>query len=182
MKLKSLAIAAVLGAMMFGISGCYEDSNATSSREQGEKDQEGIMSRAVSSSPTYQPQHFLTREAVNKWMEVMDTPAKTFYVYLLGNNGNHIGYYVAQTRPICSSARLTPPDRVVNRSTGTGNRVMTSTRVDAPALDGVYNAGPCDSYFFFDAETDAYIEIQGLNFFVADQPLSIDVEPIRVSQ
>lgn len=150
------------------LAGCIPEN----SRESGIKDQEGVMTRAVSKIPTYQPSHFLTRQAVNKWMERMDQPAKTFYIYLLGNNGSHIGYYVGQTRPICSSTLMTPPDRL---SRGSG-KVVTS----APSLDGVYSGGDCGSFFFFDATTDAYIEIQGLNFFVADQPLNVDADPINV--
>jgi len=177
MIIRNLILAAT--AVVF-LAGCQEEANSNS-RDMGERDQEKIMQRAVNSEPTYQPTNFLTREAVNRWMEIMDTPSKTFYVYLMGNNGNHIGYYVAQTRPICSSARLTPPDRIERHERGGGSRAMTASVVSAPALDGVYTTGECDSYFFFDSETDAYIEIQGLNFFVSDQPLSIDVEPIKVA-
>lgn len=166
--MKTVILAISIMAIPLSLMGCNEQST----RQAGTQEQEGIMSQAIQSSPTYVPNHFLTRRAVNKWMERMDVPEKTFYIYLMGNNGNHIGYYVGQTRPICSSTLLTPPDRNLRRE---GQAV-----VSAPSLDGVYSGGECSSYFFFDAETDAYIEIQGLNFFVSDMPLNLDVQAITV--
>ena len=164
---KVIFVLALMVSTLF-LAGCIEETT----RQSGAREQENIMSQAIRSSPTYVPSNFLTRKAVNQWMERMDVPEKTFYIYLMGNNGNHIGYYVGQTRPICSSTLLTPPDRT-NR--GQGQAVLS-----APSLDGVYSGGGCDSYFFFDAETDAYIEIQGLNFFVSDMPLNLDVQAITV--
>ena len=166
--MKKLIVAVSIMVSTLFLAGCEEEST----RQSGVREQEGIMSKAIQSSPTYVPNNFLTRRAVNKWMERMDVPDKTFYIYLMGNNGNHIGYYVGQTRPICSSTLLTPPDRNLRRD---GQAV-----VSAPSLDGVYAGGECSSYFFFDAETDAYIEIQGLNFFVSDMPLNLDVQAITV--
>lgn len=168
--LKHLTIV-VLAALT--LTGCNVEP---SSSEEGEQENEETMIKARANQPTPQTSHFLTRAAVVKWMERMDVPGKTFYVYLLGNNGQAVGYYVAQTRPISACTALTPPDK--ERSVrGSGANPLGA----APGLDGVYHAGKCDSYFFFDAATDAYIEIQGLNFFVADQPLSIKADPIRVA-
>lgn len=176
MKSIKMATIAVLSAL--ALTAC-DVSTSNDSRATGQKEQENIMQRAVNSDPTYQPSNFLTREAVNEWMRRMDVPDKTFYVYLLGDNGNHIGYYVAQTRPICSSARLTPPDRIRERNASGGGNYAVTTQ--APALDGVYYAGQCDSYFFFDATTDAFIEISNrIDFFTTDQPLKVDADPINV--
>ena len=173
MRIFSLIFVVVMS--VFLATGC--ELSEPTSRDKGAKEQESIMKRATTSVPTYSPSNFLTRKAVNKWMERMDVPNKTFYIYLLGNNGNHLGYYIGQTRPISICTLLTPPDRFEegDRGGSWGDFV-----VQAPSLDGVYGKGGCDSYYFFDAETDAYVEIKGLNFFVSDQPLSIDVDPIHV--
>lgn len=170
-----LGLVAVISSMLL-LTACVESSSSSRAKE-GAK-QEEIISRATTKIPTYQPDNFLTRKAVDKWMERMDTADKTFYIYLLGMNGNHLGYYVGQTRPISTCTLLTPPDKL-HYWNGTNGRTAAVT--DAPSLDGVYGGGGCDStFFFFDAQTDAYIEIQGVNYFVADQPLNIDADPIEV--
>ena len=174
--MRLLKAALLVSFATLALAGCKEGQSST--RADGAKTQESMMQRAQSKTPVPQVSNFLTRDAVAKWMRRMDTPDKTFYVYLMGNNGQQIGYYVAQTRPISNCTLMTPPDKLHYWS---GSAGRTTAVTQAPSLDGVYSTGGCDSYFFFDAATDAYIEIQGLNFFVADQPLSIDAEPIRVS-
>jgi len=162
---------------LFALVGCKPaESN---SQEQAEQEQENVIKSARAKIPTYQPSNFLTRQTVNKWMKRMDTPSKTFYVYLLGDNGNHIGYYVAQTRPISSCTLMTPPKRLERGAGGGG--YSADFVMPAPSLDGVYGGGGCDSaFFFFDATTDAYVEIQGMDFFVSDQPLNVDAKPINI--
>lgn len=174
--MRLLKPALIITLATFTLTGCKDGQSST--RDQGAQEQETIMQRAVRKHPTPQPTNFQTREAVVEWMKRMDNPDSTYYVYLMGNNGQQLGYYVAQTRPISACTFLTPPDRLAHGEWGQGYGDFV---VQAPALDGVYAGGGCNSYFFFDAATDAYIEIQGLNFFVADQPLSIEADPIRVS-
>lgn len=166
---------AVIALSFLALAGC--ELPEKSSSEKGEQENESNMQRARSMHPTPSTSNFLTREAVVKWMQRMDAPGKTFYIYTLADTGQTIGYYVAQTRPISACTALTPPDK--ERSVrGSGPNPLGS----APGLDGVYAAGDCNSYFFFDAETDAYIEIQGVDFVVSDQPLSVEADPIQVSK
>ena len=143
-------------------SGC-EDST----QRQGEIVQESVMQRAINAEPTPQINHFLTRKNVVKWMERMDTPDKLFYIYVLADNGSHVGYFVAQYRPVSTATFLTP---TMKRERGTDGAVTLPTN----ALDGTYygSGGAANQYFFFDAETDAFIELKGLNYILMDQPLS----------
>lgn len=175
MKMLKLGIIAVTTALL---AGCVEESTPNT-RQEGAKEQENVMQTARNAFPIYQPTNFLTRKAINKWMERMDVPDKTFYIYLIADNGTHIGYYVGQTRPICSSLLLTPPDQV-NYWRGASSSSTTAVS-SAPSLDGVYSGGDCSTYFFFDATTDAVLEIQGIDFISVDQPLSIDADPITVT-
>lgn len=171
---KILGALALCGAMM-GNTGC-EQQHASTAREQGSKQQASIMDRATASVPVPQVNNFLSREAVAKQVRRLDEKGKLFYVYLFGNNGQEMGYYVSNTRPVPTCSLLTPPDEIwQDRGEGT-----TSQRMTAPGLGGTYSPGPCNSVFFFDAATDAYIEVSGLNYFVSDQPLSVASKPIRV--
>lgn len=162
-------------AVLF-LAGCDQMNASDDSRNRGAEEQENIMQRAIDAEPTYQPNNFLTREYVNEYMRRMDDPNKVFYIYLLGDNGNMIGYYVG-TRPVSVCTLLTPPDKLHHVS-GSHGRAMAVTR--SPQLDGVYSTGGCDSYFFFDNSTDALLEINGTKFVVVDKPLNVEAEAITV--
>lgn len=175
MRTVKLLTAALIAT--FALAGCKELEDST--REQGAKEQEAVMERAVAKNPTYQPQNFITRATVNKWMRRMDQPEKTFYVYVLGDNGQKIGYYVSQTRPISTCTFLTPPDRLVGGDRGQSHGDFV---VQAPALDGAYyGSGGCDSKYFFDASTDAYVEVDDFKLLVSDTPLRVDADPLGVT-
>lgn len=109
-------------------------------------------------------------------MKRMDKPQKTFYIYILADNGSFVGYYVAQYRPVSVGTYLTPTYREYQIDYG------DHQLGPAPSLDGTYRStgGDASSYYFFDAETDAYIELNGLNYFVSDQPLNIDAPQLNV--
>lgn len=153
--------------------GCH-DRNST--QAQGERDQENVMGRAISQVPVPEVNNFLTRKTVAKWMRRMDVPSKEFYVYVVADNGQVMRYYVASSRPVNICTFLTPTEREID--------VMGSPNPlgQAPALDGVYygSGGACDSWYFFDAETDAYVELVGVNLFFSDQPLVFETDPIKV--
>ena len=170
---KILIVAAALSAAT-ALTGCPDRSD---SRSQGERQQESVMQRAQAAVPVPRVSNFLTRSAVSKWMTRMDQPNKIFYVYIMGDNGNAVGYYTAQNRPTSTCTLMTPPDREV-RVRGQGANPLGA----APALDGVYyGSAKCAGVFFFDAGTDAYIEVNGFHYVVTDQPLKIEADPINVA-
>lgn len=171
-KFKWVVVALILvGALV--LAGCEQKQT---SRETGVKTQEEIMKKAQKQVPVPQVNNYLTRKTVAKWMKRQDTPSKMYYIYIFADTGNVIGYYTAQSRPVNICTFLTPPNREVHVS-GSGANPLGR----APALDGVYyGEGSCNQWYFFDAETDAMIEITGLNFISTDQPLRIDAQPIEV--
>lgn len=168
---------AFVTAIGLALTGCKVESSP-STQEKGQAEQEDVMQRANNAVPTYKPRNFLAREAVQKWMQRMDVPDKTFYIYLLGDNGSHIGYYVGQTRPISSCTLMTPSQRMIRGDRGQYDGDFI---VNSPNLNGTYGGGNCEGhYFFFDAATDALVEVSGMDFFVSDQPLNVDADPIQV--
>lgn len=147
-----------------------------SSRDVNMRQQENIMTRATKAVPVPQVNNFLAREAVAKQVKRLDEKGKLFYVYVTTPMGQIMGYYVSNTRPVATCSLLTPPEE--QEGNGNGANVMK-----APGLGGTYSPNPsCGGVFFFDAETDAYIEISGLSYFVSDQPLALKAEPIKVQQ
>lgn len=153
----------------------YGMGSKPSAQKQGEEEQENIIKRAQKAVPVPQTTNFITREAVAKWLKRMDVPRKTFYIYVFTPMGTPIGYYIAQHYPVPFSALMTPPQKIYNSSYG-------NVPLNAPALDGVWYSGGSsgDLYYWFDAETDALISVKGGMLFFTDQPLSLNIERIRV--
>lgn len=165
---KLILIPALLSALL---AGCFEPSVRSNSVDA----QQRVTERALKAVPVPVVTNFLAREAVAKQVRRLDEAGKLFYVYIIGDNGQQIGYYVSNTRPVATCTLLTPPEEVLSNGYG--------SVVKAPGLGGTYSPAPsCAGVFFFDAATDAYIEIAGLNYFVSDQPLSVRSEPIRVAK
>lgn len=167
-----LSLGLMLVGAMLGNTGCDQQPTA---REKNQSVQRSLMERATAAYPVPTTTNFKAREAVVKQVERQDQAGMLFYVYILGQNGQQIGYYVANTRPIATCTLLTPPEERIGNSNG-GYNVLK-----APGLQGTYSPNPsCGSVFFFDAATDAYIEISGMSYFVSDQPLSVKSDPIKV--
>jgi hypothetical protein len=155
-------------------------------KNQGEKSREASVSarndtlaRAESIAPLPYTSNFPIRRALVKFTERQDLLDHPWYVYILSDLGSAVGYYVGQTYPINICNFLSSTEDVETKYEGTV--VLT-----APSLDGIYYGGSgatagCDAWFFFDAATDAMIVIRGINFFVADQPLALDAEPIQLA-
>ncbi|WP_019558521.1 hypothetical protein [Thioalkalivibrio sp. ALE12] len=162
-----------LAATALTLSGCNEASTS----QQQETARDNIMDRAHQSVRIPEVSNFLTREYVAEYMRRMDEPNKTFYVYVVADTGQMLGYYVARSAPVNICTFLTPPDRVERTTSSSVGRVLRK----ASGADGVYYGdSACNTEYFFDAETDALVQIQGLNLFVSDQPLEMDAKPIRV--
>lgn len=143
-------------------------------RREATEFRENLFAQAQSLYPEPRAQNFPLRQALIKFTEREDLINHPWYVYILGYNGNVIGYYVAQTVPVNSCTFLSSTEIIDDGAV-----------VTAPSLDGIFYGGAgsaagCDEWFFFDAETDAMIKIRGVFFYVADQPLRLEAEPILV--
>ena len=162
-----------MAALALSLTACDIEA---SSRDVNMRQQEDVMTRATKAVPVPQVNNFLAREAVAKQVKRLDEKGKLFYVYVTTPMGQIMGYYVSNTRPVATCSLLTPPEE--QEGNGNGANVMKT-----PGLGGTYSPNPsCGGVFFFDAETDAYIEISGLSYFVSDQPLALKAEPIKVAQ
>lgn len=149
-------------------------TNSESSSERDARTQEEIMKMGQTAEPTYQPQNFLSRRAINEWTQRMDTPDKLWYVYLMTDNGAFIGYHICRTVPLSYGVSLTSPEKTESKH----NHGMVSK--PAPGVDGVYYQGTDPEVFYcFDAETDALVTFK-TRFVYYDQPLDISVPELRL--
>lgn len=173
-----LMFAVLTPIVLLGASEC--SSQEPTADQKNLKAQTTIMEKATAKVPVPNVNNFLTRQYVAEWMRRMDDPSKVFYIYLLADTGNPVGYYVG-TRPVSLCTLMTPPKK---KWKGDWNQYGSETLGPAPTLSGVYGSGGggCDTYYFFDAESDALIHFANFKYFVSDEPLSIDADPISVTQ
>ena len=181
MQMKKILVGAAFAAIALAMTGCKDTRNQSEElREEGLEEQTEVLAAARSAVPTPKMRNYLVRKAVREYMMRLDSPQKTFYTYIFADNGQSMGYYVGQSKPISGCTLMTPPDQIYmdNNIVDQDGQVIA-----APNLNGVYNpTGSCDTYFFFDAATDALIEIRGFKYFSADQPLNVEAEPLRVQK
>lgn len=92
----------------------------------------------------------------------------------MGDNGNTLGYYVAKAAPENACNFISSTEDIYNNDHGV-------VKMQSPSYDGVYyGQSQCDQWFFFDTATNALIQIRGVKFYVSDQPLKLNAQPIQV--
>lgn len=160
--------------MLMGASDC-EGGNDTGRelRNDSVDHRYDILKKAQRVHPDPSLVNFVQREVLIKMSEREDLLNHPWYVYITGENGNVVGYYVASTVPVNACNFLSSTEDV--RDDESGNNVL-----QAPSLDGMYyGSSQCDVWVFFDLATDNEIRIRGMNFHVSDGPLILDSEPIK---
>lgn len=175
-SMKVVVMAAAVLGLSTAVAGCKAEQSTSAQQEQ---QREHISAKANNAVPVPDINNFVAREAVAEYMKRMDQPNKLFYIYVLADTGNIIGYFVSKGPPVNICNNMTPPDKVEDRGSHDGDVVRV-----APSLNGLYNAGSgvCNQDYFFDANSGGLISLKDLKAFISDQPLNLDVEPITVSE
>jgi hypothetical protein len=146
------------------------------SRENAVDDRWSSFDKAEARYPAPRPQNFPIRGALVKFTERQDQINHPWYIYILGMNGEKIGYFVGQTYPVNACDFLSSTEDI--RTHGNTGMVVTT----APSYDGVYYGNSeCNTYFFFDVETDAMLTFTAPMWIATDAPLEIDVQQIDSS-
>lgn len=175
-----VGLLSLFAVIAMGSDDCGGGGKQDAQRENSVAARASTFDRAEKAAPMPQSVNFPLRKALVEMTKRQDMIDHPWYVYILGDNGNQIGYYVAKTTPINACDFLGSTEDVYNSDNG--NLVLT-----APSLDGVFYGGGgassgCDAWFFFDVSSDALITIRGVKFYVADAPLRLDAAPIKVGQ
>ena len=124
-------------------------------------------------------ENYPIREALVEYTHRQDLVSHPWYIYVLGDNGNIIGYYVGKTAPQSTCNFLSSTQDLVDIDEEP-DQVLT-----APSLDGVFYGGAgassaCAMSFFFDYESNALVMVPSVRLFVTDQPLRIEADPIEI--
>jgi hypothetical protein len=175
--------AIVLAALVLG-AGCgattvlagYTGPSPSDARKHAVESRADSFNRASALYPDPKLSNYPQRKALREFTQREDLLNHPWFVYILGDNGNTIGYYVAKAAPENSCNFLSSTEDVWTSD-------KSALKMQSPSYDGVYyGASTCDEWFFFDSTTNALIKIRGVKFYVSDQPLKLQAEAIKVSR
>jgi hypothetical protein len=155
-----------------------DTSRGQSEREQSVDFRYQNFVRAEAIHPLPAQQNFPLRDLLVEYTRRQDLVNHPWYIYILGENGNVVMYFVSTTMPLNACTFLSSTEEVYGSSQG--NLVLT-----APSLDGIYYGGSgasavCTGWIVKDAATSALGVIYGDKLLVFDQPLLLEAEPIRI--
>lgn len=179
-KLIAFALLMVVVATVAAGCGGQTNDRLQEQRKKSVVTRSEAFAKAEAAAPQPRPSNFPLRKALAEFTQRQDMIDHPWYVYILAQTGNVVGYYVGKTVPINACNFLSSTEAV--DSSENGKVILT-----APSLDGMYYGGAgassgCDAWFFFDSATDALIQIRGVQFFATDQPLRLEADPIQVTK
>lgn len=181
---RMIAVAALIMAALVA-TGCEDSSTPTSSdqqRKQSVKARADTFSRAEAKYPLPRTENFPLRKMLVEMTKREDLPNHPWYVYVLADTGNVIGYYVAKTVPINACNFLSSTEDV-KKTEDNYEPGFTTDVLTAPSIDGIYYGNSaCNTMVFEDYSTNAIIKLGDVKYFVADKPLNLDAEAIKVKR
>lgn len=151
------------------------DTSPKDNRKLAVESRNSAFNRAKALYPDPVTKNFPLRKELVEMTQREDMAHHPWYIYILGQNGNTIGYYVAKSVPQNACNFLSSTEDIYSNDQGI-------VKMQSPSYDGVYYGGSvCDAWFFFDAATNAEIQIRGVNFYTSDQPLRLNAQAIKVA-
>lgn len=176
-KRVAISLFAILAFALFTAESCNEGAGEQVRRDSVDLRNE-VFAAAELKFPSPRPVNFPAREALVEYTNRQDRPNHPYYVYLLGENGNVINYFVSKTLPVNNCAFLSSTEDVEDYG-------QTDLITTAPSLDGIFYGGAgasaaCDGLIIFDQVTDAMLIVYGGRTIVSDMPLKLDLKPIQI--
>lgn len=136
---------------------------------------ETIQKHLTEAQPQPQLDYSLEREnlieRVNRWND----PNKLSYIYLLGMDGNVVGYFPIKGKVSSVNSALSAPEQLVDDPNTRWKENSQSQVLSSPQEDGSYGTNG-DAVFFFLTD-GTYMEWAG-TYLLSDEPIKLNVEPI----
>lgn len=96
------------------------------------------------------------------------------YVYILGMNGDFVGYYVIKGKVSSTQSQMTTTDLV--QGCGSNSNYSCAVTVQAPGDDGSYGANEPGIFFFL---SDGTMVTTSMDYIVSDQPLPVNAPKLN---
>lgn len=136
---------------------------------------ETIQKHLTDSQPQPQLDFSLERDNLIQRVERWNDPNKLSYIYLLGENGNVVGYFPMKGKVSSVNSALSAPEQLVDDPNTRWKENSQSQILSSPQEDGSYGENG-DAIFFFLTD-GTYMEWAG-SYLLSDEPIKLNVEPI----
>lgn len=173
-SMRKMLLLAVLGFVMVACD--YTPPPAPTHKAQ-QAVMEDTARRMITAVPPPVLEFSLERENIRERYERFSDRNKVSYIYLM-SYGRVVAFYTVLGKVSSVNSYMTPMEQIVDDPT-TGSHEVGGIAVEAPSLDGTYGTNG-EAIFFFTTE-NVYVEWNG-EYMLADQPLSLTVEPMLVRQ
>lgn len=148
--------------------------SAEAQRSQAARQRTDAYAKAVAQVPTPIPTNFPRRQTLANAVIRQALPNHPWYVYVLGQNGNIVNYFVAKSVPVNDCDYLSSTEQIVDTH-------GSSWQIKAPSLEGIFQSGSgCNTLTFFDLATNSEVQITSMQTFVTDRPLRVKAQPLQL--
>ena len=185
-RLTLLIVAALAVVLLMTAIGCDDGQTSVASqqRKASVQTRAATFARAEAKYPLPRVENFPLRDLLVEMTKREDLVNHPWYTYVIADTGQTLGYYVTKTPPINKCNFLSSTEDITKTDFGEG---WSSHVLTAPSLDGIYYggggaSGACNQWVMQDYSTGALITLGDVKYFVADRPLNLDAEPIRVEK
>ena len=187
MRRTLVALAAALAVFGIALAGCGGSSSlggptAQQQRAQAINQRTREYAKAVAQVPTPTVTNFPRRQTLADAVKRQSLPNHPWYVYVLGQNGNIVNYFVSKSVPVNDCDYLSSTQDVTTYGDGNGN-VGNVAVLDAPSLEGIYqSASGCNTLTFFDLGTNAEVQVTAIGSYITDRPLKVNAQAIKITK
>jgi hypothetical protein len=170
---KLIPLGLFVGVMVLMTTACGT-SQSEQQRESAVKQRISTFQKAQNQVPTPNVSNFPRRKTLADSVVRQSQPNHPWYVYVLGQNGNVVNYFVAKSVPVNDCDYLSSTQNV--QWDDNGNIVL-----DSPSLEGIYQSSSgCNTLTFFDLGTNAEVQVTAIGTYITDRPLKVDAQPLKV--
>lgn len=171
MRRSFILVAFVLAAVV--LAGCGT-GNSTVARDGRITEAYSKTLEAAVPYPLTQMKDSQERRNLREKLLRFNVPDKIGYVYLLGFNGNYIGYYAIQGKVSSTDSQLTNTQQIV-KACSSGCREVVNSMGD----DGSYGSNEAGVFFF---TTNGVLVETSMNYIYSDSPLPVDAVRLNPKQ
>lgn len=180
-KIKYIGLAIMSMFVLMGASECTETQKQDVSRQEAVETREDLFNRAEALHPVPQLNNFPMRASLVELTERQDMINHPWYIYVMGMNGEPVGYFVGKTYPISTCNFLSDSKRFVDLPDGAWGETTS------PSLDGMFYGGggasaACEALFFEDINSGAIHVFSATLWFASDKPLNLEMPEIATDE
>ncbi len=162
-----------LVALVVLLSACEDGSSSSQKQAKALGDLAYKQQTAAVPYPAAQLRDSLERRNLSERLLRENKPNRIQYVYLLGDTGTYIGYYVIKGKVSSNQSQMLPQDEEIDH--GSYGQAV----VDGPGDDGSFGEDAQGQFFF---TTEGTMVSTDMRYIVSDQPLDVNAPKLNVAK